>query len=92
MIDIYAEIIKKKLGEQPTVDNVLALMVEHGVLEFPSVRRAIVIHEFWKIYRSRPDRTACDIEMELAARFDMSRRYVTHLRSRDLKKGRGAFK
>lgn len=92
MIDLYAEIIKKKLGEQPTVEKILALMVEHGALEFPSVRRAVVVYEFWELYRKEPKRTACDIELELAARFDMSRRNVTHLRSRDVKRGRNAFK
>lgn len=83
-------IIHNKLGDAPTPEQVVEFLHSGGSLLSEGMRAQVVSEEFFRLYSSHPERTARDIEEELAARYDLSRIAVLVIRLRVAKNaGRG---
>lgn len=81
--NLRAEIIriaKTKLGESATVEQVVEFLYAGGAINNRSLRFHVIGSEFFRMMRDT-DRTASDIEQELAARYDVSHNFVKYIRS-----------
>lgn len=79
MKDELIRMLKATNGAEPTVEQLYVFMEQHGIMHDWRVRRAIIIHEFNVIFKSS-NRTARDIEEELAVRYGLSREAVKKMR------------
>ena len=86
MIEQYVAIVKEQLGDGATVESIVELMVKQGAAKTTCIRRAVIVHEFFRIYTSEPKRSARDIEEELAVRYGLTREGVIYLRNRSSKR------
>lgn len=80
-------IAKTKLGDDATVEQVVEFLYAGGGLNDRTLRFHVIGAEFFRLMRET-DRTAHDIEQELAARFDVSRQMVEYIRSEFARGGR----
>lgn len=75
-------IATQKLGEGAPVAAVVDLLLKERVITYRRMRRAVVRHEFFRrLADPATQRTACDIEQDLAAEFGVSVRSVQMFRS-----------
>ncbi len=72
-------IAKTKLGEGATVEQVVEFLYAGGAINNRSLRFHVIGAEFFRLMRDT-DRTASDIEQELAARYDVSQDFVKYIR------------
>lgn len=75
-------IAAQKLGDIASVATVVDLLLKERVITPRRMRRAVVRHEFFRrLADPATQRTACDIEKDLAAEFGVSVRSVQMFRS-----------
>ncbi len=79
MIEELASVVKRRLKQGATVEQVLEELRRGGSLTDKSARNHIIIVEFFRLM-GEGGRTAHDIEQELSARYDISVSYVRKIR------------
>lgn len=75
------QLITARLGHQPKPEQVLEFLHNGGAMTNEGMRAQVVAAEFFRLYGST-DRTARDIEEELAVRFDLTREAIKAIRLR----------
>jgi len=70
----------------PGCEGAVRKMYALGALTDTTVKRTVVGCEFFRIFTSTRDRTARDIELEIAARYDIPLKTVQEIR-RNAKRG-----
>lgn len=76
--DIIA-IAKAKLGEQPSIEQLVDFLYAGGAINNRSLRFHVIGAEFFRLMRDT-DRTARDIEIELSARYNVSQTFIKWVR------------
>lgn len=84
------KIIAEKIGGNATPEQVIAFLLDGGAINDASMRSIVVPTEFYRLYGRDSERTARDVEEELAVRYDMTRDGIVSLRLRALRKKRTA--
>lgn len=81
MTDQLLTLIRTEIGEAPTAQQVVEYLTRHRVLKRRDVRPFIIHSMFWSKYKGS-NRTARDVEEEIAVYFDISRTAVMNIRLR----------
>lgn len=78
--DDLVRILGEKLGASPSLSSTVVYLIECGVIDRTYMRIHVVGSEFFRKMAEPEDRTASDIEHELAARYDLTKRRVQQIR------------
>lgn len=82
MKDRLVEVAKEKVGEAADLNSLIDFLVREKVITTRRMRRAVVRHEFFhRLCHPKNQRSAWDIEQDLAVEFDISLRSVQLFRS-----------
>lgn len=81
-----AEMVIVKVGEGSSVQAIVDYLTSIGLIDEQSIRAYTIEQEFFKRMRDPRAKSARDIEIDLAAEFDLSVRHVRRIRTRSLKK------
>ena len=87
MNELLIELVKAKLGEHATVEQIIELLYDSSALTSITVRRCVIGMRFFNEYRTS-GRTANDIEKDLAIEFDIKDHTVNKIRRRYIQGGK----
>lgn len=79
-------ILTERLGHTPAPAEVVEFLYNGGAVNDDTIRQQVISVEFFRMY-AEGDRTARDIEEELAARYEVDRSTVYRARVRYLQAG-----
>ncbi len=81
MNELLIELVKAKLGEHATVEEIVEHLYNSSALTSITVRRYVIGMRFFNEYRTS-GRTANDIEKDLAIEFDVKDHTINKIRRR----------
>ena len=87
MIEGVTEIVKRRMAEGATAEEIVKELYNGGAINDRTARFHVVSCEFFRIMGSEK-RTARDTEQELSARFDIALTMVRYIRTQYVRGGR----